>query len=90
MEINYHLLTIFECNQIQRLTTKTTPPKQQTKTANVKASSYLSIGQYLDFFLGKTAVPPQDEVFGAKQQIKLKGRNANDEAYNDFDLSMQR
>ena len=43
-----------------------------------------------DVLLGITAVPPKDEVLDENVpnvKIKLKGRNANDKAYNDLILA---
>jgi len=45
---------------------------------------------YRDVLLGKTIVPPQDESLDENvpnDKIKLKGRNANDRAYNDLILA---
>ena len=45
---------------------------------------------YRDVLLGKTIVPPQDETLDENvpnDKIKLKGRNANDKAYNNLILA---
>ena len=45
---------------------------------------------YRDVLLGKTVVPPQDEVLdesAPSDKIKLKGRKENDKAYNDLILA---
>ena len=50
MRINYHLLMIFEYNQIQQQQTNNSPPSPQNDRPKldllIKASSYLSIGLY--------------------------------------------
>ena len=45
---------------------------------------------YRDVLLGKTVVPPQDEILDENtpsDKVKLKGRKENDKAYNDLILA---
>ena len=48
MEINYHLLTIFEYIHTQNKNNKTTPHNNRPKQLLLKASSFLSIGKCLN------------------------------------------
>ena len=54
-----------------------------------KLMSVATTRRYRAVLLGKTAIPPQDEVLDENvpnNKIRLKGRNANDKAYNDMIL----
>ena len=56
MKINYHLLTIFWIQPSSKQTTKTTPNNNRPKQLLLKASSYLSIGQYPFWILISTTI----------------------------------
>ena len=55
-----------------------------------KVMSIATTRGYRDVLLGKTEVPPQDEVLdenAPNEKAKVKGRKENDKAYNNLILA---